>query len=326
MVLIKELEQKKNKNKVQNFFFTVIDKNYILRAFTLFKSIKLFLKRDKFFIVCLDIDSYEFFRKIKKEEKLHPIFLEKTEIGIIKKITKNRPYNEFCWTMKSISFDYFSKNFECKWMIYLDSDSMVFSSINNHLDDDYDLIITPHRSKNNYFKLIEEKVGKFNAGFIAIKNNYNGKKILNYWKKKCIESCITTPTANKYGDQKYFDEIEKKFKRVNNSPYIGINLAPWNLCDRKGIINFDEEIKVVFYHMQGLKIYNKNIYNIYSPNFKVSRKAYNIIYKPYLLLLKKSFSILKEYNLSFKQRNEFSINLKFIIKNFILKNCNVKII
>lgn len=311
---------------MQNFFFTVVDKNYILRAFTLFKSIKFFLKRDKFFIVCLDIESYNFFKKIEKEERLNPIFLAKKKRSIIKKISKNRPYNEFCWTMKSISFDYFSKNFNCKWMIYLDSDSMVFSSIRNYLDDNYDLIITPHRSINNHFKLIEEKVGKFNAGFIAIKNNNNGKKILSYWKKKCIESCISIPSGNKYGDQKYFDEIEKKFKGVNNSPYIGINLAPWNLCDRKGMIDFDKEIKLVFYHMQGLKIYNKNVYNIYSSNFKVSTKAYKTIYKPYLLLLKKSFGILKEYNFSFKQRSEFSMSSKFIIKNMILKNCNLKII
>ena len=311
---------------MQNIFFTVVDKNYILRALTLFESIKFFLNSDKFYVVCLDIESYNFLKKITKEEKLNPIFLEKRKIRIIKKIRKDRPYNEFCWTMKSISFDFFSNNLQCKWMVYLDSDSMVFSSISNYLNDNYDLIITPHRSMNKHFKLIEEKVGKFNAGFIAIKNNNNGKKILQYWKKKCVESCVTVPHKNKYGDQKYFDEIEKKFKKVNNSPYIGINLAPWNLCDKKGLIDFDEEIELVFYHMQGLKVYNRNVYNIYSSNFKVSRRAYEVIYKPYLLLLKKSFSILKRYNFSFKQRNEFSMTPKFIIKNIILNNCNLKII
>ena len=285
-----------------------------------------FLKQDKFFIVCLDIESFNFLERVKKKENLNPIHLEKKKLRIVKKIWKNRPYNEFCWTMKSISFEFFSENFNCDWMIYLDSDSMVFSSISNYLNDSYDLILTPHRSSNHYFKLIEESVGKFNAGFIAIKNNNNGKKILHFWKKKCVEACITIPNKDKYGDQKYFDEIEKKFKKVNNSPYIGINLAPWNICDKRGIIDFDKKITLVFYHMQGLKIYNRNVFNIYSSNFKVSKKAYEAIYKPYLKLLKKSYNTLKEYNFSFKQRSEFSMSPKFIIKNIILGNCNLKII
>ena len=139
----KELELIKKNNKLKNIFFTVIDKNYILRAYALFKSMQPFLKQDKFFIVCLDIESFNFLERVKKKENLNPIHLEKKKLRIVKKIWKNRPYNEFCWTMKSISFEFFSENFNCDWMIYLDSDSMVFSSISNYLNDSYDLILTP---------------------------------------------------------------------------------------------------------------------------------------------------------------------------------------
>ena len=45
-----------------------------------------------------------------------------------------------------------------------------------------------------------------------------------------------------------------------------------------------------------------------------------------LKFLKKSYNTLKEYNFSFKQRSEFSMSPKFIIKNIILGNCNLKII
>ena len=70
------IDKKKN-NKLKNIFFTVIDKNYILRAYALFKSMQPFLKQDKFFIVCLDIESFNFLERVKKKENLNPIHLEK---------------------------------------------------------------------------------------------------------------------------------------------------------------------------------------------------------------------------------------------------------
>ena len=71
---------KKKNNKLKNIFFTVIDKNYILRAYALFKSMQPFLKQDKFFIVCLDIESFNFLERVKKKENLNPIHLEKKKI------------------------------------------------------------------------------------------------------------------------------------------------------------------------------------------------------------------------------------------------------
>ena len=50
------------------------------------------------------------------------------------------------------------------------------------------------------------------------------EKNFAFLEKKCVEACITIPNKDKYGDQKYFDEIEK-IQKVNNSPYIGLNLA-----------------------------------------------------------------------------------------------------
>mgnify|MGYP001452649086 CR=1 FL=1 len=307
---------------MKNIFFTIIDKNYILRAYTLFKSIKQFLKKDEFYIVCIDLESYNFLKK-QRERRLKLLFLDNINEKLVQKLKNSREYNEFCWTTKSISFDYFFREKNIRWVIYLDSDSMVFASIKEYLDDNYDLMITPHSGKHNYFKSIEKQVGKFNAGFLAFKNNINGNKILKYWKKKCIESANNKPTGNIYGDQKYFDEIQNKFKRINVCSFPGINMAPWNLCTKSGKIDYDGEEKIVFYHMQGLKFYNKNIYNIYSSNFKVTQRAYDYIYKPYILLLKKNYIELKKTHNTFKQKKEFKIDIIFLIKTCIFKS-NVK--
>ena len=309
---------------MKNVYFTIIDKNYILRAYTLYNSIKLFLKNSHFYIVCLDNESYNF-SKLIKHGNLKFLFINEINKIVINRIRNNRPYNEFCWTMKAISFDYFKKNKNNKWIIYLDSDAMVFSSINEYLDDNFDAVITPHRFKYKYFKSLEEKVGRFNAGFIAFRNNLNGKKILGYWKKKCLESVSSKPKNLIYGDQKYLDEIEHNFKKVNSDPFLGINLAPWNLCDNNGRINLNGINKIVFYHMQGLKIYNKYIYQIYSENFKVDKETFERVYKPYIYLLRTTYNELIKIDRNFKQKKEIKIDLKFLMKNFLLKNNNIKI-
>ena len=210
--------------------------------------------------------------------------------------------------MKSISFDYLFKKNKFNWILYLDSDSMVFSSLKKHLNDKYDLIIAPHNSVHTYFQSIEEKVGKYNAGFIAIRLNSNGKKILKFWKRKCLENCSNIPLKEIYGDQKYFNQIVKKFKKVNSSPFSGINLAPRNICDSSGKLNYDGKTKIVFYHMQGFKIYNKNIFQIYSSNFSVSNLTYITIYKPYINLVKNTFSEFeKKKKLNFFKKMSFQL-------------------
>ena len=310
---------------MKNAYFTIIDKNYMLRAFVLYKSIKKYLEKDFFFIVCLDIESYGFLQTFK-EESFKLILSDTIDKQLINKLKLDRKYDEFCWTMKSISFDYLFKKNKFNWILYLDSDSMVFSSLKKHLNDKYDLIIAPHNSVHTYFQSIEEKVGKYNAGFIAIRLNSNGKKILKFWKRKCLENCSNIPLKEIYGDQKYFNQIVKKFKKVNSSPFSGINLAPWNICDSSGKLNYDGKTKIVFYHMQGFKIYNKNIFQIYSSNFSVSNLTYITIYKPYINLVKNTFSEFEKKKIKFFQKNEFSITPRLLLKTLFFLNKNLKVI
>ena len=95
---------------MKNAYFTIIDKNYMLRAFVLYTSIKKYLEKDFFFIVCLDIESYGFLQTFK-EESFKLILSDTIDKQLINKLKLDRKYDEFCWTMKSISFDYlFKKN------------------------------------------------------------------------------------------------------------------------------------------------------------------------------------------------------------------------
>ena len=65
---------------------------------------------------------------------------------------------------KPIGIDYIFKKFlDSKWILYLDSDSMIYKSFSQEYKKNYDVILTPHRCQIEYFKEIENNVGNFNA-------------------------------------------------------------------------------------------------------------------------------------------------------------------
>ena len=78
--------------------------------------------------------------------------------------------------------------------------------------------------------------------------------------------------------------------------------------------------------MQGFKIYNKNIFQIYSSNFSVSNLTYITIYKPYINLVKNTFSEFEKKKLNFFQKNEFSITPRLLLKTLFFLNKNLKVI
>ena len=146
--------------------------------------------------------------------------------------------------------------------------------------------------------------------------------------KKCLDWCFDIPDDSRYADQKYLNDISKKFKNIQTFPSIGLNLAPWNIANKNQTLEISKSLHkyISFFHMQGLKIFNQYIYNIYSDDFIVKKNAYENIYKPYIILLKKTYLELKKENSSFKIKKEFVFNPKLILKKTIMGPKNLKII
>ena len=296
----------------KNFYFTIINKNYILRGVTLYNSISKFLNhKSKFVIVCVDETSCEIIRKLSLEN-CKVISLETLQTYNLSKISKKRKINELCWTLKPIVMDFIALNFkDSRWIIYMDSDSMVFKNLDDILLNNYDIILTPHNFSDNREKGLEAKVGKYNAGFVAVKTTKNGKKAIKFWMKKCLEWCKDVPDKNKYADQKYLDLIENKFDNVVNN-IDGVNIAPWNISYSKKL-DF-KNMRLLFYHMQGFKIYNERIFCVYSYNYKISKNTYNRIYKPYINLLRLTFMQLKKKKINAFQSKEFKLDFLLLLR------------
>ncbi len=248
-----------------NNYVTLFDSNYFSRGMMLLESLNnvsecgftlyilamdervfnFFINYNSPSVVCFNVDSiYE----------MYPV---------LRKLKTERTRAEFCWTLASFSIQYVIRKYELESCTYLDSDicfyndpKLIFSKLG-----DRSVIITEHNYSKEYD--LSEIYGKYCVQFMYFKNNKDGNDVLEWWRKKCEEWCYSRIEDGKFGDQKYLDDWEARFKDiVYNCQDIGCGLAPWN-CQKYDLINENgtwyivDRIKkireqVIFYHFHDL--------------------------------------------------------------------------
>ena len=65
--------------------------------------------------------------------------------------------------------------------------------------------------------------------FITFLNEENSLKVLDKWRKQCIDWCYARYEDGKFGDQKYLDEWPSIYQNIHILQHQGGGIAPWNL-------------------------------------------------------------------------------------------------
>jgi hypothetical protein len=206
------------------------------------------------------------------------------------KAKKTRTIKEYYWTLSPSLPLYVLKTYKVDHIGYLDADLYFFSSpepiyqeFNNK-----SVLIVPHRLSEAR-KDVEERVGKYNVSLLLFRNDKNGIACLNWWRARCNEWCYDRTEPGRYGDQKYLDFFEEQFEGVHVIEHKGVNLAPWNLENKKVWRNkneiYVESVKVIFFHFSRFDIYEKHIFLPYGPNtiYRYTKfgPAKKYLYSPY---------------------------------------------
>lgn len=237
-------------------FFTLCSKNYTAQAITLYQSFKKKHPDIEFVIGMVD--------KLTKEEKD-----ELTNYNILEVDEINEPvffemqfrYNiiELNTAVKPFYIDYFFKSGYSK-VIYLDPDILVYHEMGGIIQslDNYSFILTPHFTTPIYddFLLTEQIVlgtGIFNLGFLAIKNDENGKALIGWWQKKLFKECILDLSRGYFVDQKWMNLSICHFNGYLIEKNLGLNVAHWNLHERtisnkKEDYYVNEQWPLIFFH------------------------------------------------------------------------------
>ena len=153
----------------------------------------------------------------------------------------------------------------CEGLLYLDPDLVIFSGLRDVLTSlsEASVLLTPHllEPESELEAIIDHELcalrhGVFNLGFLGLRACDEAFRFLQWWSDRCREFCWRDVDTGTFTDQKWinFAPVFFSSSRVLRSPRL--NVAPWNLNQRKLTGSFDDGFFVEgeplgFYHFTG---------------------------------------------------------------------------
>ncbi|MEK7641485.1 MAG: hypothetical protein AAB365_00660 [Patescibacteria group bacterium] len=283
---------------MKHLYVTLFDKGFTNRGLALHASLIRYAPQPfQLYILCVDEESHALLTKLAlpRVTLVSRVEFEQKEPAIAA-TKKTRTLEEYCWTLGSGFTQHVMKNYTdpgdaSQLVIYVDADLYFYSSVQPIFDlfgNNSTLIIPHNHPENRRHK--EKDVGKYNVGMVIFRNDDDGRACLTWWSDKCIEWCYARVEPDRFGDQKYLDFFEEKFKGVYILTHKGSNLAPWcigNFKDKiyrkNGVVMIDD-VPLIFFHFSSFKIYflpspfrvsiAKTAHNYGKPTF-IKRLIYN---------------------------------------------------
>ena len=313
-------------------FCTLFDSYYLDKGLALYLSLKKVCDNFRLYVFCFDDVAFQILSEKKYEHMvvLHHSVFETEQLLALK---AERSKAEYCWTCTPVIIENVLEHYPVDDCTYLDSDlyfyadpQLLFDEIEGHKAD---VVIVPHRFKDNKNgRQMEERNGKYCVQFNYFRKSENARRVLMWWKEKCLEWCYDIPESNRMGDQKYLNNWIRDFKGVWELKHLGGGVAPWNLEQYRFCQSEDEHLimqdakgerfTLVFYHFQNVRYLLGNKVNIKSQT-KDKKLKYRI-YIPYLREIEQiREKLIKDYGLSFepkKLQRSSNIIVGFLQRHF----------
>ena len=125
-------------------------------------------------------------------------------------------------------------------VIYLDPDVCVYAPLSpvHEALADHSAVLTPHALSpyiGNGRPADQDllRFGAFNLGFFAFKADNRSRALLRWWDGQCRSNCFYEPQIGLGVDQKWMDLASSFFEGVHILRDLGLNVAFWNLHERK---------------------------------------------------------------------------------------------
>ena len=252
-----------------NNLITISDKDYLLKALTLYESLKTTQEQEFcLYVVCLDGETEGVITSINESQlvaiPISEMEEDNFEIRAIRYATpspeavsngsaqgKDPKYVQFCWVLASYSCWYLLHRKGLDHVFYLDSDLYFYRDMKGIWEEIGDQSVGIVRHRIDYLP----SSGEYNVGLVFFRNNYIGRRCCDWWKK--ILLAPGNPFYAEYGqcgDQKYLE----LFPAIFGEDKVGVidetvgHLAPWSAtfheyADEK-LIWEDREQDLFFFH------------------------------------------------------------------------------
>lgn len=224
-----------------NLIFTSCTFGYLAKARVLAQSFKKYNSDYEFALVMIDKEPEGFIFNLAEEPFDTVYYIEDMGLENYESWMFGHDVVELCTAVKGPFLKKFT-NMGYDKIIYLDPDIAVYNSLSPIIDllDSHSIIVTPHLVTpedeenailDNEFAALN--YGVFNLGFLAIRNDANGKRLANWWNDRLLEYCHDDLPRGLFVDQKWFNLVPALFDGVYILRDPGYNVASWNLSHRK---------------------------------------------------------------------------------------------
>lgn len=131
-------------------------------------------------------------------------------------------------------------------VIYLDPDTCLFARLDSVVNalQGADIALTPHQLQPDSARtaIIDNEItslmtGIYNLGFLAINTRGDGARFADWWSRRLLEFCHDDIPRGLFVDQRWCDHVPSFFERTSILRDPGLNVASWNLSQRK--VTFD---------------------------------------------------------------------------------------
>jgi len=312
-------------------FCTLFDSNYLAKGLCMIESLSKVCADFHLYIFAFDEATYQIIDGLRLEN-VSVIPLSDFEDAELLKVKPERSTAEYCWTATPSTIIYCLNKFEINHCIYIDADLFFYCDPGVLIEEtgNNDVLITEHRYSAAYDQ--SKQSGKYCVQFIYFRNNENGIKILEWWRKACLDWCYAKVEDGKFGDQKYLDDWTKRFKNIHVLNHLGGGVAPWNVQQYRFFI---EDGKLRFMNKSDNSVYNLVFFHFHNVNnqmigpfnefnlgsYIIDKNVVRLIYLPYINKLKSKDLFLKTIDNSFDSLGSKRIHISHIrIGAHIIRN------
>jgi len=165
-------------------------------------------------------------------------------------------------------------------LVYLDPDIQLFRPLDriSELLGSHSLVLTPHLTgpidDDNYpGELDIMRSGTYNLGFLALSASDTTDRMLEWWRDRIYDRCISRVEQGLFTDQKWIDLVPGMFPGVAILQDPGHNVAYWNLHART--VRLGDPVVVngsplVFFHFSGIDPRNLDDVSKHQNRFRLS--------------------------------------------------------
>lgn len=289
--------------KNRRYYITLLDSNYVAKSVAMYESLCKYHNNFNLYVFCFDDLSYEVIKRLNYKSLIavHSSEFENKEL-LKCKSDKIKLY-EYYWACKPYCILKVMRDTGADIVTYIDCDFMFFNSPEPIFKEigNCDALIQPNNFSSEEIKQFIP-VGYYCTCYESFRNNRNGKKILNWWHKKDMEWCYAIFEPGRFADQKYLDDWRTRFSNVREITNVGANVAPWNVqkydISKVGKNVYVNDNPLIYYHYHSFKMnlldYSVLITGDRENYYRIPRDAIEIIYPPYIKLLRNVITMLKK--------------------------------